>query len=198
MPSTTYLASTTVEHLLSIVEAVRQCSNPKRLSPPSAGNAVKKQREIPYGFLLITTDPLVEQGEPGAAFDLVEARLFKSAWPLYRRTPNRAAIGPGALLAFYVGGKRSHRGEIVATAKVLGKESVRDRKAIDPRRFVTAPPDQIIRLDAVNWLQKPIVVNEVVHRLSFCPKNRKKWGVVMMGGARALIERDWQLLFDEK
>ena len=147
----------------------------------------------PYGFILVTTDPKIGFRLKGSAYDLVKARLATSKWPLYSNTKNRARLVEGARVAFYVGGERLNGGKIVATAVVSGLTPFAGR--IDPPEFLTDDANFVLDLEQVHWLEPKIDFKSKVTQLSFCPKNTRSWGSVLMGGARALKEEDWGIVF---
>jgi hypothetical protein len=149
-----------------------------------------------FGFLLITVDPLTTHGGPGSAWDLVVARLAKRMWPIYANTRNRQRFGPGRRVAFYIGGERKHAGEVIATALVSSVESwTMSKGSVDPDRYLTEPADQVLRLDQISRLTSPVRLKDYVSKMSFAPSNMGRWGVVLMGGCRALSHEDWRLLF---
>jgi len=134
-------------------------------------------------------------GRKGSAYELVRARLQRRRWPLYQNTKHKREIGPGARLAFYVGGFRSHRGEIVATAEVAERTSWKwGSPRADPDEYLSEVPDVVISLKNVEALDPPISFKQRLPKLSICPKNMQRWGVVVIGGCRGVSARDWKLL----
>lgn len=150
----------------------------------------------PFGFLLVTIDPPTTRGGSGLAWNLVEARIEKGMWPIYANTRNRRRFEPGKRLAFYVGGARKHAGEIVATAVIRSIDSRSgSRASVDPDRYLTDLADQVLRIEDVQYLDPPVLLKAKIGRMSFAPANMTRWGVVLMGGCRALSEADWGVLF---
>lgn len=148
-----------------------------------------------HGFLLVTTDPMIVSGGTEHAWYLVEARLKRGLWPIYVNTRNRRRLEAGKHLAFYVGGQGKHFGEIVATAVIRSVERWSLSKgAVDPEKYLTAFADQVLRLESVIYLDQPVRLKNRVSVTSFAPTNMFRWGVVLMGGCRALTRRDWNLL----
>lgn len=147
-------------------------------------------------YLLVTTDPVLAGTgmQKSDAYTLVMKRLERRQWPIYEKTRLRENMVPGVRVAFYVAGKREHRGEIVATATVQGRRDVRAQRT-DPPEYLTEQPDLILELDSVEILPRPVVLREFVPKLSFCPKDLKNWGSALQGGVRRLTDRDWALLF---
>ena len=150
-----------------------------------------------HGFLLVTIDPPTIRGGTGAAWDLVETRLRKGLWPIYQNTRNRKRFEPGKHVAFYVGGRKQHRGEIVATAVIRSVETwSRFKGTVDPDRYLTGFADQVLRLTEVTYLDRPVELKHRVSRVSFAPTNKVRWGVILMGGCRALTREDWDVLVE--
>lgn len=149
----------------------------------------------PFGFILVTNDPEKAAGGRGSAQELLLARLEKGSWPLYARTRCRGQIDIGSRLAFYVGGGGNLAGHIVATARAANKRTTGRRdELIDPVEFVTSHPDIVLELEQVEMLSQPVFFRDLLPSLSFCPSNMSKWGIVLMGGARAVSEEDWRIL----
>lgn len=155
------------------------------------------EKEPPFGFVLVTSDPMTQGEKRGAAFALVQARLSRKAWPLYERTRHRSSMGRGARLAFYVAGCREWAGHLVATGKVAGIRGFRyGQPSIDPEQFITDFPASVLELEDVEITQSPINLRERIGELTICPKNRKNWGSVLQGGVAALGRDDWDRLFE--
>lgn len=144
-------------------------------------------------FILVTVDPELSNGRPGVAFDLVQWRLSRHLWPLYKRTRNRTAIAAGARVAFYVGGSRRLAGNIIATANA---QDLRRQTDVDPPNVLSDPASIVLSLHEVRQLKVPIRFRDVLPDLSIAPKNMSKWGVVLHGGSRRLTDADWAKLFE--
>src|SRR5262249_27447396 len=138
----------------------------------------------PYGFVLVTVDPELEDGGKAAAYDLVRWRLQRASWPIFRNTRCQRLMVAGSPLGFYVAGSRAHAGMIVATATLKGVRISRRASAVDPPNFLTELPDSVLELVAVAFLDPPISFRDVVPRLSICPDNVRKWGAILQGGVR--------------
>ncbi len=149
-----------------------------------------------YGFVLVTTDPMMKDGEIGSAFELIEARLEKAQWPLYERTRYRSSIIEGARVSFYVAGTRQVKGHIVATARVSQVKGFRyGQNLVDPESFLTDRPHTVLELGTIARLREPIDLRNRIQELTICPENPKNWGSVLQGGVTALGEADWKQLF---
>ncbi len=146
------------------------------------------------GFLLVTMDPLGTRGGRTPAASLVRDRLALGRWPLYECTKNRSAVVAGSRVALYVGGGGPDAGRIVAVARVARK--LHSSTPIDPPRYLTERPAYCLVLEQVTYLTPKIDFRERLPLLSFSPKNQQKWGIVLMGGCRALSEADWNLLIN--
>ena len=161
------------------------------------GSRTVTAEEPPYGFILVTADPLRSSEErEGRAIDLVEARLRSKQWPIYSRTRNRRRFSSGARVAFYVSGAKASGGTIVATAVVSGIQARRPgSRGPDPDEFVTERPTLILDLGGIAPIDPPIRFRDKLPTLQIKPKNLQKWGVLFMGGSLALSARDWRTLF---
>jgi hypothetical protein len=146
---------------------------------------------------MVTVDPSTTQGRRGYAWHLVRDRLAGGRWPLFDNTPNKALIQAGAPLAFYVGGTDKHAGTIVALASVGQKVNwSAGRTRIDPARYDTEAPTQALVLAGLKYLHPPVSFKDALPKLTICPSNMQRWGVVLMGGVRGISEADWRTLFD--
>jgi len=47
---------------------------------------------------------------------------------------------------------------------------------------------------AINFFETRIFFKDLLPKMSFCPANKSKWGVVLMGGVRQLNDRDFSIL----
>ena len=146
------------------------------------------------GFLLVTMDPLGTRGIRLPAIQLVRDRLAAARWPIFEGTRNRNAIIVGSRVMFYVGGTKDQSGKIVASALVTRKSKTTG--PLDPPRYSTDWPTCALGLGDVVWLEPAIDFRARLPGLSFSPKNLDRWGVVLMGGCRALAPADWAALLD--
>jgi hypothetical protein len=144
------------------------------------------------GFLLVTMDPLGARGVRLPAIQLVRDRLAAARWPIFEGTRNRNAILVGSRVAFYVGGTKDYSGKIVAAAVVTRKSKMTG--PLDLPRYATEWPAYALTLGEVVWLEPCIDFRSRLPELSFRPKNLDRWGVVLMGGCRALAPADWAAL----
>ena len=149
-----------------------------------------------FGFILVTTDPDVTHRGKGLATDLVRHRIERAEWPLFDRTPNRERIVVGVPVAFYVAGTGPDSGHLIATATVGGRRRYRpESQLIDPEGHLAERPSIVLALSDIQWIESPIVFRERLPDLAMKPKNMSNWGAVLMGGARAVSQDDWRLLF---
>lgn len=151
----------------------------------------------PGGFMLVTVDPLLRSGRHGHAWFLVRERLCGGRWPLFANTPNCDRLAPRTPLSFYVGGEDRYSGCVVGVATV-GQVVPwpAGRGPIDPPKYDTDVPVKVIDLSEVKYLHPPFSFRELLPKLTICPTTLKKWGVVLMGGVRAIPSEDWKILFD--
>lgn len=145
-----------------------------------------------HGFLLITVDPPPVNGVRTSAWSLVRHRLERGRWPLFVSTRNRRVIDAGSRLAFYVAGGRENSGRVMAISEVSRKLSYGG--VTDPPQLFLPAPDQVLVLQRTEFLQPAPRLRDVVERLSFRPERIEAWGVVLIGGCRALSLADWNLV----
>lgn len=132
-------------------------------------------------FVMVTADPDLEAGGRGRAADLIGARLERAVWPLYAHTPNRIAISAGDTVAFYVGGSGPNCGCIVATAIVAEKRPWRSASRIDPERYATMPPVQVLKLGLVRQVEPPLALRALLEESG---QQIKNLGNYLQGGCR--------------
>ena len=141
-------------------------------------------------FLLITTKQYDEYGNIIEAPDVFRRRIDQNYWALYSQTRNKDAIKQNAHVLFFVSGK-NNGGTLVGRAQVAEKSSQVIRgSSIEEHGTVVA----YLRFKEVTLFSNPISFREVLPQLSFCPKNMKKWGVVLMGGVRRLSDYDFNII----
>ena len=95
-------------------------------------------------------------------------------------------------MAFYVAGGGENSGLVMAISEVGRK--LTHGVATDPPQLFLPPPDQVLVLRGTEFLQPAPRLRDVVERLSFRPKRIEAWGVVLIGGCRALSRADWNLV----
>lgn len=136
-------------------------------------------------YLLVATDPSRRNGTAEKARELVVHRLTAGMWPLFARTPNRKALVPGALVAFYLGGTGADAGCVVAIARVSEKRTNRSGRRIDPPGCGSEAPDQLLVVIDVRWLARPVRLKEAMVAAG---QEVKNLGNMLQGGCRAFTD----------
>lgn len=144
-------------------------------------------------FLLITSAPQHVGGKRYTSDDVIAWRLHRLAWPVYGRTRNKQAFQPGDKLLFYAGNRKPGGGFVTHSAEVAAVKP-NYSAALDREDFLNPNPSSIIQLASVEALEKPVRLLDVLAELDCRPKNLRKWGVIVIGGARRISEGDYQRL----
>ncbi len=153
---------------------------------------IRKRRSQPINhFLLITAAPEYLGEKRYTADDVITWRLKHLAWPLYGRTRNKQGFQPSDKLLFYAGSKKPGGGFVTHAAEVAAVKP-NYNEALDCEDFLNPDPSSIIQLTSVEALQTPVRLLDVLATLDCRPKNLRKWGVIVIGGARKLSEDDYR------
>ncbi len=153
--------------------------------------AQKKQKN----FILVTRDGETFSGSKISARKIIEVRFHQNLWPIYENTRGRKAFEVGSEIAFYIGGKSVDSGQIIARATLAAIKAAKDIR-INNSDFIEDPPLLHLTFANIEFLKKPIIFRNKLQKLSFCPQNMNKWGVVLIGGCRQVDTRDWETLFN--
>ncbi len=153
-------------------------------------------------ILMITTDPDISETNvkakftsKGEAYHLAMSRLSSNYWVLFSRTSLKDYIVEGTKLLFYIGGKKTLGGHVIASARVEKIENWNYLKGVvDTEEYSTDLPAQVVRLTDVKVFKEPVGFQEKLPSLSFAPKNLKYWGVVLQGGCVGLSNDDLKIL----
>ena len=54
-----------------------------------------------------------------------------------------------------------------------------------------------LSFDSLDFFETPVLFKDVLPKMSFCPSNITKWGVVLIGGVRYLSDRDFKILTNQ-
>ena len=143
-------------------------------------------------FLLITTSYFDEDGRNKSAKVIFQERISKNRWAIYSNTRNKKRLKVNDNIIFYVSDQKTG-GEIVASAQI--SEIIRPLRN---ERFDTEQDtvEFFLSFKAINFFETPIFFKDLLPKMSFCPTNKSKWGVVLMGGVRQLNDRDYAILKD--
>ena len=143
-------------------------------------------------FLLITTSYFDEDGRNKSAKEIFQERISKNRWAIYSNTRNKKRLKVNDNIIFYVSDRKTG-GEIVASAQA--SEIIRPLRN---ERFDTEQDtvEVFLSFKAINFFETRIFFKDLLPKMSFCPTNKSKWGVVLMGGVRQLNDRDYAILKD--
>ena len=126
--------------------------------------------------------------------ELARERLAAGRWPIYRATPNRAALAADDAVAIYLAGHALHSGCVVARTTIVRVRTWRSGSPVDPTKYDTDRPDFVLELGPADFLNPPVELRPLLPLLSIAPKNLSNWGSVLQGGCRRLTIEDWRLL----
>ena len=151
----------------------------------------------PAAFLMVTVNARA-QSELGLttvpAIDVVRLRLHAGLWPIYARTKHRAKMARGCRLMFYVAGTGSLAQHIVAEGKIaeiqtdLRPADIVDQGLVGPKAIC------FIRLSDVREFSPPINLPRHREAMPLFQNSGSHWGVKLMGGCVALVEKDLEAL----
>ena len=144
-------------------------------------------------YLLICSDKHDEYGKTIGAKDYVHNMLSRSVWNLYQRTSFRDAITSGDRVFFYIAGEKEDSGHVVAEAEVLKDDTVRTSKFDEYGSAIS----KVLILINEKIYAKSSNLKSVIRKLSIGKKvdgAGKKWGSVLMGGAKKLTDDDVRVI----
>jgi hypothetical protein len=149
-------------------------------------------------FLFVTTDSQSRSGDVAFASRVADFRLQVGEWPLYKNTRNQKSIKAGHRVLIYLGGRSPTAGVVIASARVKEIRPIRSpREVRESAEFLTDFPSSLMKLEDVERLPARVELRKVVPRMDCCPKNMKKWGIILHGGVRQLSDRDFGLIVSE-
>jgi len=142
-------------------------------------------------FLLIKKDGFSAKGMLLDAETCAKKILDVKFWPLWPRTRNKHNLNAGDEVLVYLAGTCV----IYAKARIKQIDTWnRQYKKDYPLMLLDGEPNKVLVLEKIEILKEPVKVKEKLNKLSFIPKNTKKWGVTMMGGVRQLQHPDYVIL----
>ncbi|AVQ00278.1 hypothetical protein C7S18_23565 (plasmid) [Ahniella affigens] len=141
-------------------------------------------------FVLIKQPDFLAGGGHLSALEAARQLLDAGMWPLWSRTPCKNLVREGDRVAIYLSGTRNQC--VVATAAVQFKQPWSPPFARRYPLALSGTPCQVLVLEGVTWLRKPILVRRRAARLSFM--DTPKWGANFMGGMRRLSQEDFEAM----
>lgn len=141
-------------------------------------------------FLFITMPQETDNGARVGSEEVLERRLSENRWAVYSKTRNKTAISPGDNAVFYISNRKTG-GLISATATI--KEILKPEKN---KYYLEehGPVEYFLSFENLSKLSRPILFKSLLEQFTFCPQNKQKWGVALMGGIRRLNDTDYQLI----
>ena len=144
-------------------------------------------------FLLVTTPHFDQDGANKSARAIFEERISKNRWAIYTHTRNKKRLRKNDNVIFYVSNRKTG-GEVVARAKIF--------ELIRPKRYERFEVEKdtvefFLSFDSLDFFETPVLFKDVLPKMSFCPSNITKWGVVLIGGVRYLSDRDFKILTNQ-
>ena len=141
-------------------------------------------------FILISSDIVDFSGTYFGAFEAACRRLEYGFWPIYPGTRNRTQFSRGDACLIYIAGQGLNAQCIVWETKIVEIMRFRARSFDKDKLVVEQYPDQVIQLEDVRKLSPIFNVKRSLSKLSFIPKNRKRWGAAFQGGCRQVNQSD--------
>ena len=156
--------------------------------PISRTSAPKEQS--PKHYVLVANDSYDASGRRRAGLSSAQARLKIGRWEIYATTRNRKQLAVNDRLAIYIAGQKTAKQCFVATATISEIElAARSRRA-------TLDEENVEVTLILNAIKEGgfVSIHSLSDRLSFFPKNNKKWGAVLMGGCRLISSDDFSII----
>lgn len=144
-------------------------------------------------FLLTTTPQYDDTGSKVSALSVFHERIEKNLWAIYESTRNKKLMSEGDNIVFYVSARNSG-------GKIHGLASIdKITKPLRNQRFHSehGQVEYFISFKDIIIFENTLKFKDILGDMSFCPENLSKWGVVLMGGARRLIDGDFILIKDK-
>lgn len=144
-------------------------------------------------FLLTTTDQYDDDGLKVSALSVFHERIEKNLWAIYETTRNKKLMSEDDNILFYVSDHQTG-------GKLRGSASIdKIQKPLRNQRFHSEHGQVLyfISFRDVILFETTLKFKDIIRDMSFCPENLSKWGVVLMGGARRLIDDDFMLIRDK-
>ncbi len=141
-------------------------------------------------FLFITTPQHDDHGLKVSASKVFDQRINENRWAIYESTRNKKQISENDKIVFYVSNLKSG-GHLVGTATISKlQKPLRNQRFYSEHGIV----DYYVLFKDIEMFEKTINFKNILENLSFCPLNKQKWGVVLMGGVRQLNDDDYNYI----
>jgi hypothetical protein len=148
-------------------------------------------------YILVAQDSFDGNDARVPAIDIASNRLSERLWPLYRNTRNRRSIEKGNRLCIYIAGKHEYSGSVIASCIVADVRNADVTHLPFERDFLTDNATRFILLDGVKYFA-PFSLYNKIENTEMMPVNRKKWGVILIGGVRRISSEFFDSIFDDE
>ncbi|WP_444920870.1 EVE domain-containing protein [Microbulbifer sp. CnH-101-G] len=146
-------------------------------------------------FVFVVSDSEDIDGNIISAKEILEYRISKLMWPLYRRTQNKSKLKVNDRCLFYLGGRKSNSQTIVGMSAVKSITPwLGHMRTIDHESILSEYPSTVLHLQAFEYFNRPVEVKSILDDLSFIPQNRVKWGTAFQGGVRKIKRHDFDII----
>ncbi len=155
--------------------------------------------QIRSHFMLIKQSGYDAKLRPLTAYESAKALMLSGLWPLWSGTRCKHMVSVGHQLLIYAAGFEKYGKCVIGTARVQSLDEWKD--AAHKNRYplmLDGIPEKVLIFDDVSLFDVPVDLRTKLDTLSFVPKNKKKWGVAMMGGMRSLSEADYATIIDQE
>ena len=149
-----------------------------------------KKHEPAY-YLLICMDAVDSYDQKVFASDIAKMRLRYNAWPLYKRTGHVGNLKHGDRCLVYLGGTGPNRQSFIGEGTVRAICSVPYDWADGDGSLIMDPAVKLVRFSNTKTWRKPVCIRSHIDYLRFI-KNKKTWGVHLMGGIRRIPAADYE------
>ncbi len=149
-------------------------------------------------FIFIKKEGFSPKGELMSGEESVEALSKWGGWTLFQNTRNRKQVAVGDEVAIYIGGKERKSQNVVATAQISAIREWSQRDKDTYPLMLDDIPSLVVEFKSFKHLKRPCSIFRLLDHLDIIPKNRTKWGAVLVGWVRQLTEHDFKLLTDRK
>ena len=143
-------------------------------------------------FILVCSTAENIHGKKISSYDIAISRLKKSAWPIYKRTPNKGVINEGDRCLIYLAGNASHSQSFIATAVVKSIIPWSGPVLFDDD-LLTDIPISTIQLQEV-IISKPSSIKQYLSKLNFIKITSAGWGRSLQGGCRKISDLDYDII----
>ena len=133
--------------------------------------------------------------------EILNFRVGRNLWPLYRGTPLQTYIQPDDIcLVYFSRGRRKFE----ISSAFMGYFRVEQRIDWNPRLgdidaedVLTNAPVAALRFESFDRFVVPVFIRPIVSKLEMVSKNPQRWWVFLQGGCRRLSKGDFETIRKE-